>query len=507
MLNHSNTADDTILTAALTAGATAIPVASAAGWPAPPFAAVLTPGTSATEEIVLVTAVVGATWTATRGYDGTTAKSHAAGATVRHAVIAADLNLDAAAVGADPAGTASASMAAHLASADPHPQYQTPAEGDARYWPLTTDLATQAELDTHAALTTTAHGGIVASTDPRLSDARTPAAHAASHAAAGSDPLTLSQSQITGLVSALAAKLAAASNLADLASAAAARGNLGLGTAAQANTGTGASDLPTTTQADARYQPLDSDLTAIAALTTTAYGRALLALADAAALRTTAGAEAALGTPASDGSVLSSTTAGVRSWVAPGGGVARGRIKVGSTTYWSLPGVVPIGATGTGALVANRLYAMPILLESAVTLTDIGCEVTTGAAGGLVRCGLCTADPDWAPGALVSGTDAAEYDGSTAGEKVSTGLSIALAAGRYYLLILANTSPPTVRLVRGVLPGLLFQAAWSGNVYTISLFASQAYGPLPASPPALGTLSAGNAPAFDYRVLIKYTPS
>lgn len=37
------------------------------------------------------------------------------------------------------------------------------------------------------------------------------------------------------------------------------------------------------------YQPLDSDLTAIAALATTAYGRALLALADAAALRAYAG--------------------------------------------------------------------------------------------------------------------------------------------------------------------------------------------------------------------------
>jgi len=45
---------------------------------------------------------------------------------------------------------------------------------------------------------------------------------------------------------------------------------------------------------DATYQPLDSDLTAIAALTTTVFGRALLALADAAALRTAAdvGAEA-----------------------------------------------------------------------------------------------------------------------------------------------------------------------------------------------------------------------
>jgi len=39
------------------------------------------------------------------------------------------------------------------------------------------------------------------------------------------------------------------------------------------------------------YQPLDSDLTAIAALTTTSYGRALLALADAAALGAAVGTE------------------------------------------------------------------------------------------------------------------------------------------------------------------------------------------------------------------------
>ena len=37
-------------------------------------------------------------------------------------------------------------------------------------------------LNTHAALTTAAHGGIVASTDARLNDARTPTAHKASHA-------------------------------------------------------------------------------------------------------------------------------------------------------------------------------------------------------------------------------------------------------------------------------------------------------------------------------------
>lgn len=54
-------------------------------------------------------------------------------------------------------------------------------------------------------------------------------------------------------------------------------------------TNTGDQDLSgylTTSAAALAYQPLDSDLTAIAALATTSYGRALLTLADAAAGRT-----------------------------------------------------------------------------------------------------------------------------------------------------------------------------------------------------------------------------
>ena len=116
-------------------------------------------------------------------------------------------------VGADASGTAASAIVAHEAASDPHPQYQTQTEGDARYWPLTTDLATQSELDTHAGLTTTAHGGIVASSDSRLSDVRVPTTHASTHAAAGSDPLTLAESQITGLVADLAAKAPAARTL------------------------------------------------------------------------------------------------------------------------------------------------------------------------------------------------------------------------------------------------------------------------------------------------------
>lgn len=44
-----------------------------------------------------------------------------------------DVVLTAASVGAEPAGTASSAVGAHVAAPDPHPQYLTPAEGNAAY--------------------------------------------------------------------------------------------------------------------------------------------------------------------------------------------------------------------------------------------------------------------------------------------------------------------------------------------------------------------------------------
>lgn len=44
--------------------------------------------------------------------------------------------------------------------------------------------------------------------DSRLSDSRTPTAHAGTHASAGSDPITIAQSQVTGLTVALSGKVA-----------------------------------------------------------------------------------------------------------------------------------------------------------------------------------------------------------------------------------------------------------------------------------------------------------
>ncbi len=87
---------------------------------------------------------------------------------------------------------------------------------------------------------------------------------------------------------ALATFTAFGRTLAGLANAAAGRTALELGTAAVEDT-TAFDAAGSAAAAQAASQPLDSDLTAIAALVTTAFGRGVLTQADAAALRTLAG--------------------------------------------------------------------------------------------------------------------------------------------------------------------------------------------------------------------------
>jgi hypothetical protein len=208
-----------------------------------------------------------------------------------------------------------AAVTAHEAAADPHPQYLTPAEGDAAY-------------------ATTAQGTLASTAiqpgNPALSDARTPTAHQSTHATGGSDALTpadigaataaqgakadtavqgitgtapiVSSGGTTPAISISAATTGAAGSMSSAdktklnSIASGATANATDSQLRDRATHTGTQDVSTVTgalsatAAAAAYQPLDSDLTAIAALSTTAFGRDLLTQVDAAATRTTIGA-------------------------------------------------------------------------------------------------------------------------------------------------------------------------------------------------------------------------
>lgn len=116
-------------------------------------------------------------------------------------------------------GTETTAVASHVSATDPH--------GDRAY--TTTQVATRAAAATQIIAGTGLSGGgtlaadrtlavafgatgttVCVGNDSRLSDARTPTAHAASHGSGGSDPITIAQSQVAGLTVALGEKAALA---------------------------------------------------------------------------------------------------------------------------------------------------------------------------------------------------------------------------------------------------------------------------------------------------------
>jgi hypothetical protein len=179
--------------------------------------------------------------------------------------------------------------------------------------------------------------------------------------------------------------------------------------------GADASYAATITTALGDKQPLDSDLTAIAALTTTSYGRSLLALADAATLRLSAGLGpeltpfGAAGTPidftapsldtgVTDGAVAgyarrlvfpanTATFADVASAIGTGNFDLRARIghvgplvAIGSTLFTSLMFYVADSNREATTKLAVKLYG-----ESPAAGPYFSSQVGTAEAGAVVR--------------------------------------------------------------------------------------------------------------------------
>lgn len=219
----------------------------------------------------------------------------------------------------------------------------------------------------------TGAGTVAAGDDSRITGALSAATAATTY-----QPLDTELTALAGLASAadrlpyftgagaaaLATFTAFGRSLADDADAAAGRSTLGLGNAATLNVGTGAGTVAaaddsritgalSAATAATTYQPLDSDLTAIAALSTTSFGRSLLTQADAAAARST------LGAGTGDGTVTGVTATGP---ITSSGGTA----PVIST---SMATARILGRTTAGAGVAEEISVGTGLTLSAGSLS------------------------------------------------------------------------------------------------------------------------------------------
>ena len=87
--NYLNGAPLLTLSSSVTTSSVTLTVTSTSGYPAAPFTIALERGT-VNEEVVLCTASTSTTFTVTRAYDGTTGKSHSAGAILEHTTSAVD---------------------------------------------------------------------------------------------------------------------------------------------------------------------------------------------------------------------------------------------------------------------------------------------------------------------------------------------------------------------------------------------------------------------------------
>lgn len=239
------------------------------------------------------------------------------------------------------------------------------------------------------------------------------------------------ESAVAALTATVAGKLSASLNLSDLTNAGTARTNLGLGTAAtHAHGDYDASGAAAAAQAAS--QPLDSDLTAIAALTTTTFGRALLETADAAAARTALA-------------------------IAP----IQPSYTVGE--YYAVRGAV--SGAGAGAPTLNRVHYLPLLVNKTTTFDRIASYITAaGSAGAVDRMGIYSDDGAGKPGTLILGAGTVATDTGANSIRAIT-ISQQLTPGFYWVAIVAQVAAaPNHNRIAPFTEGGFLNANLNGNV-------------------------------------------
>ena len=309
-----------------------------------------------------------------------------------------NVTLTAGNVGADASGAASTAVSAHLGATDPHGDR---ADASSRYVPLT---------------------------DSRLSDARTPTAHAASHGSAGSDPVTVAQSQVSGLAAALAALLPLAG------------GTLTGGLNGTTFTGSGTSQVqnlrlgPSGNFGGAADGALALQNIGTAPTGNPTQGVVAYAQGGVLKVRQSDGTIVTLAnglTQATADALYTSIASYGNVWTPSDHGL----------TAWSFD---PACCSTTGTtLSAGFIYLLEVVLRKAATISKVNAVI--GAAGSGLTSGQCLAGLYDSSGNRVAITaDMSTTWASTGSKAMPLTSSYSAAAGRYYVALLFNgTTSPT----------------------------------------------------------------
>jgi len=292
--------------------------------------------------------------------------------------------------------------------------------------------------------------------------------------------------------------LAAASNLGDLDDAATARGNLGLGGAAVLDVGTTAgtvaagddsrlSNARTPTSHASSHQNGGSDEIATATPGANAIPKAGAGGTLASGWLPPASTSAQGAIQLESSGDTSKFLNGNGAWTTPVGSVpveASGAVgNILTNGFTTMPGILSY-TTGTGLSTA-ALRARPVVFGRSGTLTQLGMVCATGVATAKARIGLYDSDANGGPGTLL--VDSGEFDCASNGRKLTTGLSVAISAGKvYWFAAIGGTAAPNLALIStAVFMNAMVAAsgATAGSV-CVAVSVAQSYGALPGTFPA-----------------------
>jgi len=169
--------------------------------------------------------------------------------------------------------------------------------------------------------------------------------------------------------------------------------------------------------------------------------------------------------------------------------IPEGRGRYNTTTLLSIPGTDSLSAT-TLEYVKDRIYYMPILVRTPITIDQFTIEVTTAAAAGeKCRIAIYAADTDWQPGARQVASAEIAIDANAVVDAAIT--ETTLQEGRY-LIAITLQGTATLRTMRYINLPFGFMPTFGGTPNPIQIYVAAPYAELPVSGTAWDTVVTSN---------------